>query len=81
MQAFLLPLREAVVGVQGSLASAAGLSLQAVGWNHHEDEVWQRLVLPPVQVVQVQTLLLLIAIHALNTHTHMQRVKPSVSHF
>lgn len=64
------PLREAVVGVQGSLASAAGLALQAVGRDHHEDEVRQRLLLPPVQVVQVQTLLLLIAVHALITHTH-----------
>lgn len=72
MQGFLLPLREAVVGVQGSLASAAGLSLQAVGWDHHEDEVRQRLVLPPAQVVQVQTLLLLIAVHALITHTHKE---------
>lgn len=79
MQGFLLPLREAVVGVQGSLASAAGLSLQAVGWDHHEDEVRQRLVLPPVQVVQVQTLLLLIAVHALITHIHTHSQTQSIS--
>lgn len=41
MPGFPWSLREAVVGVQGSLASAAGLSLQAVGRDHHEDEVRQ----------------------------------------
>lgn len=41
-------LREAVVGVQSSFAPAAGLSVQAVGRDHHEDEMRQRPVLPLV---------------------------------
>ena len=41
-------LREAVVGVQGSFAAAVGLVLQAVGGDHHEDEVGQVQVLLPL---------------------------------
>lgn len=59
------PLRETVVCVQRSLASASGLGLQAVGWDHHEDKVRQVLLLPPVQVIQIQALVLLISVHAL----------------
>lgn len=63
------PLRETVVCVQRPLASACGLSVQAVGWDHHEDEVGQVLLLFLVQVIQIQALVLLISIHALITDT------------
>lgn len=63
------PLRETVVCVQRPLASACGLSVQAVGWDHHEDEVRQVLLLFLVQVIQIQALVLLITIHALITDT------------
>lgn len=69
MQNLPLHLREAVVCVQSSLASACGLSLQAVRWDHHEDEVRQGLLLPLVQVVQIQAFVLLISVHALIIHT------------
>lgn len=59
------PLRETVVCVQGSLASARGLRLHAVRWDHHEDEVRQELLLFLVQVIQIQAFVLLISIHAL----------------
>lgn len=59
------PLRETVVCVQSSLASTCGLSLQAVRWDHHEDEVRQVLFLSLVQVIQIQAFVLLIPIHAL----------------
>lgn len=59
------PLRETVVCVQRSLASACGLSLQAVGWDHHEDQVRQVLVLLLLQVIQIQATVLLVSIKAL----------------
>lgn len=59
------PLRETVVCVQSSLASTCRLSLQAVRWDHHEDKVWQVLLLSLVQVIQIQAFVLLIPIHAL----------------
>lgn len=58
-------LRETVVCVQCSLASACVLSVQAVGWDHHEDEVRQVLVLSPPQVIHVQATVLLLSIHTL----------------
>ncbi len=60
-------LRETVVCVQRSLASASGLSVQAVGWDHHEDKVRQVLFLFLLQVIQIQAAVLLISIHALIT--------------
>lgn len=59
------PLRETVVCVQPSLASACGLSVQAVGWDHHEDKVRHELILFLLQVIQIQATVLLISIHAL----------------
>lgn len=58
-------LRETVVCVQRSLASACGLSFQAVGGDHHEDKVRQVPVLFLLQVIQIQATLLVISIHAL----------------
>lgn len=60
-------LRETVVCVQCSLASAGGLRVQAVWWDHHEDKVRQVLFLFLLQVVQIQATVLLISIHALIT--------------
>lgn len=74
MQNVPLHLREAVVCVQSSLASACGLGLQAVRRDHHEDEVRQGLLLPLVQVVQIQALVLLISIHTLIIHKIKTRV-------
>lgn len=58
-------LRETVVCVQCSLASACVLRVQAVGWDHHEDKVRQVLLLFLLQVIQIQATVLLISIHAL----------------
>ena len=63
----MYPLRETVVCVQRPLASACGLSVQAVGWDHHEDEVRQVLFPFLVQLMEIQALELLISIHALIT--------------
>lgn len=58
----MYPLRETVVCVQCSLASARVLGVQAVGWDHHEDKVRQVLL---IQGIQIQATVLLISIHAL----------------
>lgn len=61
----MCPLRETVVCVQRSLASVCWLSVQAVGWDHHEDKVRQVLFPVLLQVIQIQATVFLISIHAL----------------
>lgn len=56
-----------------------GGRLQAVRRDHHEDEVRQVLLLPLVQVIQVQALVLLV--HALITDTVEVNSSPSVAFF
>lgn len=58
-------LRETVVSVQLSLASPSGLSVQAVGRDHHEDEVRRVLVLSLLQMIQIQAAVLVISIQTL----------------